>query len=289
MVNVYGRDPKTGFARRPFDNVGVQYGLAALNAGTIAFDQFLDLNTRIGGLDIDGNPTAERMVGDLEALRTAYRSGRINTGATLAGVPIIDFRSYLDGTGDVHHAVPTLQMRARLAAANGTSANQVVITTASRGTLGGDLAAADFVFRVQQRAALDAMDRWLAAITKDAAPASSAGQRVIRNKPADLVDACYTADGAKVTDQARCATLFPYASNPKLVAGQPIAGDILKCSLKPVDRKDYRVAVSDAQLASVRAIFPTGVCDYTKKGVGQVPPQGTWLSYPLAVTSTARR
>ena len=26
-VNVYGRDPKTGFARRPLDNVGVQYGL----------------------------------------------------------------------------------------------------------------------------------------------------------------------------------------------------------------------------------------------------------------------
>ena len=30
-VNVYGRDPKTGFARRPLDNVGIQYGLAALN------------------------------------------------------------------------------------------------------------------------------------------------------------------------------------------------------------------------------------------------------------------
>src|SRR6185436_5967249 len=26
-VNVYGRDPKTGFARRALDNVGVQYGL----------------------------------------------------------------------------------------------------------------------------------------------------------------------------------------------------------------------------------------------------------------------
>ena len=24
--NIYGIDPKTGFARRPFDNVGVQYG-----------------------------------------------------------------------------------------------------------------------------------------------------------------------------------------------------------------------------------------------------------------------
>ena len=27
-INIYGADPKTGFALRPFDNVGVQYGLA---------------------------------------------------------------------------------------------------------------------------------------------------------------------------------------------------------------------------------------------------------------------
>ena len=32
-VNVYGKDPVTGFARRPLDNVGIQYGLKVLNAG----------------------------------------------------------------------------------------------------------------------------------------------------------------------------------------------------------------------------------------------------------------
>ena len=32
-VNVYGVNPATGFAGRPLDNVGVQYGLSALNAG----------------------------------------------------------------------------------------------------------------------------------------------------------------------------------------------------------------------------------------------------------------
>src|SRR5262249_6990153 len=31
--NVYGIDPLTGYALRPFDNVGVQYGLNALNGG----------------------------------------------------------------------------------------------------------------------------------------------------------------------------------------------------------------------------------------------------------------
>ena len=34
-VNVYGRDPSKGFARRALDNAGVQYGLVAFNAGTI--------------------------------------------------------------------------------------------------------------------------------------------------------------------------------------------------------------------------------------------------------------
>ena len=48
LVNIYGRDPKTGFARNPFDNVGVQYGLNALNEGKISFDQFLDLVDDVG-------------------------------------------------------------------------------------------------------------------------------------------------------------------------------------------------------------------------------------------------
>src|SRR5207244_13395749 len=46
LVNVFGRDPKTGFARRPFDNVGIQYGLKAFNGGKITFEQFLELNNR---------------------------------------------------------------------------------------------------------------------------------------------------------------------------------------------------------------------------------------------------
>src|SRR3546814_5887012 len=62
LANVYlfGRDPQTGFARRPLDNVGVQYGLEALRAGTIDMGAFLDLNDAIGGYDIDGQPVPER-------------------------------------------------------------------------------------------------------------------------------------------------------------------------------------------------------------------------------------
>src|SRR6185295_10084840 len=79
QVTIYGRDPKTGFARRPLDNTGVQYGLAAFNAGKITAAQFLDLNERIGGYDDDGNAIDRRSVADHEALRIAYRTGRVNS------------------------------------------------------------------------------------------------------------------------------------------------------------------------------------------------------------------
>ena len=37
-----------GFARPPWDNVGVQYGLQALRDGHITPAEFLDLNARVG-------------------------------------------------------------------------------------------------------------------------------------------------------------------------------------------------------------------------------------------------
>jgi hypothetical protein len=47
-VEAYGVDPATGFARVPWDNVGVQYGLRALVDGRITPEQFLDVNARVG-------------------------------------------------------------------------------------------------------------------------------------------------------------------------------------------------------------------------------------------------
>ena len=45
---VYGTDPDTGFARVPWDNVGVQYGLRAVADGTLTAEEFLDLNAHVG-------------------------------------------------------------------------------------------------------------------------------------------------------------------------------------------------------------------------------------------------
>src|SRR5437899_5089010 len=73
--NVMGIDARTGFALRPFDNVGVQYGLGALNSGAITKAQFLDLNEGIGGYDQDFNYVASRAAGDVGAIERMQQSG----------------------------------------------------------------------------------------------------------------------------------------------------------------------------------------------------------------------
>lgn len=68
----------------------------------------------------------------------------------------------------------------------------------------------------------------------------------------------------------QCNTLFPVGLAPELVAGAPIALDIIKCQLKPIDVSDYAVAFSSEQWSQLNAIFPDGVCDWSKPGVEQV-------------------
>jgi hypothetical protein len=125
-ANIYGRDPKTGFARKPQDNVGVQYGFKALNDGVISVDEFLTLNEKIGGNDIDGGFIKVRSVGDPAALNAIYASGSFNTFKNLDLVPILHYRSYNDtmDPGDIHDRHRDLTIRARLEKATGSSANQ---------------------------------------------------------------------------------------------------------------------------------------------------------------------
>jgi hypothetical protein len=64
-----------------------------------------------------------------------------------------------------------------------------------------------------------------------------------------------------------------------MVAGGPSANDILKCRLKPIAFNDYKVPFTDVEKARLAAIFPGGVCDWSKPGVEQQRPTGTWLTY----------
>ena len=103
----------------------------------------------------------------------------------------------------------------------------------------------------------------------------------------DVVDTCYAAQGGcrtsqaidKITDKAKCAQIFPMTTDPRLAAGAPMTDDVFKCQLKPVDAKDYKVAPTADQIAALQKIFPAGVCDYTKPGVGQGTKLVTWAVF----------
>jgi len=284
-ANIYGRDPATGYARRVEDNVGLQYGLRGLNSGALTVDEFLQINERIGGYDDDGGFIDQRSVGDPVAIRAAYASGLLNSGGGgLANVPILHWRVYTDSIGDIHSRERDLTIRARLKKANGDANNQAIWT--GPGSLPGaprnDPAAAQNRDRMSVDA-LTVMTRWLDALAADPTPLTHA--KVVRLKPAEAVDAYYDAEGVR---HAQAATwdgpgdynrLYPNHSEPRLVAGAPDANDVLKCQLKPVSAAAYKAQFSAEQLARLKAIFPTGVCDFSKPGVGQVPLKGTYQRY----------
>jgi len=290
-ANLLGRDPDTGFARRPLDNVGVQYGLIALKAGQITPAQFLDLNEAIGGYDIDGNLIAQRTSGNLRAIRRAYEFGRIGSGGGgLASVPIMHARLWAEPAGDIHTAYNDLQIRAQLQASNGRSDNQIVWVLPHpqlallQGGTSADVARVNaFVSQViaQQFAV---MTQWLDALALDPSPTSI--HKIARHKPGAASDACWSLDGVRHDEPATlnaaglCNTLYPKGLSPRLAAGGPLTDDILKCRLKPVADDDYLPATfSPSEKLRLAAIFPDGVCDYSKAGVGQAPLKGTWLKY----------
>jgi hypothetical protein len=274
QVNLLGRDPTTGFARRPFDNVGVQYGLAGLKRGDLTVDEFLELNEGFGGFDRDGNLQAARMVGDPEALRLTYEGGLINS-FKIQPIPIVTYRTNADEVGDIHDPLQDLIVRARLAKANGRSDNQIILWSAPSSSVDMDTVS------------LDIITRWLDAIVADAEAAGF--DKVARLKPSDATDTCWSPTGVKTVapisndPASACVQMYPLASNPHIEAGQALSNDVLKCQLKPIDYTSYGAAALTApQKARIEALFPDGVCDYGKAGVGQSPLRGTYLKLPLS-------
>ena len=280
-INIYGSDAASGYARRPLDNVGIQYGLAALNDGVITPAQFLDLNELIGGYDEDGNAVAERTTADLDAVRIAYETGRLtNGGGGLATTPIIDYRAYSDDreNGDVHVRYHSFSIRERLHKANGRTDNHVMLIEDDRHGLYSSQSP------VLQKALFE-MDQWLENLSEDKTD-DPLIDRVVRAKPVTLVDSCWSRDQTptqieetQVRGSGRCEELYPSAPSPREVAGGPLAADIVKCQLKPVDFNDYTVAFNEGDALRLQKIFADGVCDWTQSGERQMALKGTWLDF----------
>jgi hypothetical protein len=276
MVNALSTRTQDGFAGRPLDNVGVQYGLNALKAGQISPAQFADLNARIGGGDIDSRPTAERTAADEPALANSYRSGGVNETNNLDKVAIIDLRG--TDPGAFHDVYRAFAIRARLEREHGSYANQVIWEGPV--PLIGQL---DYTTR-----GLLAMDRWLSRVEADHSDAPLA-QKIVDDKPADVHDQCTDGLGQAIPNETICQLINPIFTTPRIVAGEGIETDIQKCRLKPLRRSDYLpVVFTNAQWAQLQSAFGTGVCDFSRPGVSQ---QATipWLTYqtPAGASCTA--
>ncbi|MDA0168850.1 DUF6351 family protein [Solirubrobacter taibaiensis] len=237
-------DAPNGKGKLAVDNVGVQYGLVALGRGQITPEQFVDLNAKVGGIDIDGNFVPARSVADPDALRIAYETGRVNSATGAADIPEIDNRTggQMDDTG-FHPAFHSFTYRARLDRSNGHHDNQVIWLSRTGGTVPNQF---------------DAMRRWL-----------DTGE-----KPAE---GCFMAGG--VRGDLSCNGTWTSYGNPRLAAGVPYTLDVVKCRLKPLTRADYAVTFTDEQWATLQATFPSGVCDFSRPGVNQGPPKARWLTF----------
>lgn len=257
----------------PYDNVGVQYGLKALQEGVISAEEFVHLNEGIGGYSSDrvwsggstSTPTipAPRMVARTDVLPTIYKSGILADGRQLAKVAIIDVRAHSNNP-DIHMPWRSWSTRDRLDRANGHHDNHVIrLHFGSAGTA--------------TTLAFETMDRWLAAVESDRSKAPLE-RKIVSNKPADYGDACFnSATGPDVGfESPEC--LIKNTRSPRIVAGGPQAENIFKCQLKPLNFSDpaYNGVIFDAsQQARLMAVFPGGVCDWTRRGVGQTSAQLT--------------
>jgi hypothetical protein len=276
MINLFGpyqgKNPY-GYAGLPVDNVGVQYGLQALERGIITPEQFIDLNQKIGGYDNNVNKIAARMQAQEPALASANPGGAINETSNLTGVPIIDIRG--PDAGYIHDAYRSWTVRARLQAAEGHFPKNDVIWFGEEPEYGDN---------GEPGPALVDMESWLSAVEADKRDVPLA-QKVADDRPASVHDECSDIPNLDqvvvpgVGEVCQSPVLQTRFATPRMVAGQSIATDLAKCQLKPLSESDYYpITFSDQEWSELQQIFPNGVCDFSKAGVDQQPTI-PWQTY----------
>jgi hypothetical protein len=280
-INVFGPEPKAlwssnekklghGFVRAPIDNVGVQYGLALLKSGAITPAQFVDLNAKAGGVDIDTNivSTRDNAAGS-PSLANAYRSGMINEANNLNQTAIIDCRG--PNPGLFHDAYRAFAVRARLQRDFGTHANQLIWEGPVPLLADTDCELNSFI----------AMDHWMTAIANDHSKLSLP-QKVIHDKPSDVTDECWNGAGGLQSHSLCPAGVVNVEGTPRTVAGDAITTDANKCQLQPLSRSSYgSTSFTAAEWTQLKKAFPSGVCNYAKPGVDQQPTI-PWMTYQNA-------
>jgi hypothetical protein len=302
--DVYGVDGD-GWARQTWDNVGVQYGLRSVATGALTPEEFLDVNTYVGGwkhasemvtegfpfagpmtpdnfdpwssrqmhLSPDGEAPAPRTEGDLLGIANAFANGHVFVGDI--DIPMIDVRNYMEHQLDMHNTHQSFAVRQRMLDAVGHHDNQLVWFADARPGRPGAAAYNPTLH------AFDVLHEWITSI--QANPAAGIGG----NRPDGAVDSCWTTQGGLIAagdavwsgilddgPAGACTEAFPVYATSRIEAGGPITGDVYKCHTMPVSAAiaegiygDW--APSAEEQARLEAIFPDGVCDYELPSVAR--------------------
>ena len=218
----------------------------------------------------DKHKPAPRSEADLASIAAAYRSGHVFLGHL--DIPVIDLRHYLEDELDMHHLSASFATRSRLLKGQGHAGNQLIWVT--RKPHNGE------------QEAFAIMDQWMANIR------DHANKSVVENRPATAMDSCFDrhgtiiASGETVWDGewndkpgGACSEVYPSYSDSRRQAGGVVSGDIMKCHLQSVDTaiENGLYGVHDMRNYRERlaAIFPQGVCDFSRGDQGR--PEGLLL------------
>ena len=210
-----GREPR-GMAVKFYLGGRAQTDIVSINQPvfiTRTPEEFLDLNTRVGGwkrtgemvtegfpfagdfsLDNfdpwssrqmnlspdDGVTPAPRTEGDITAMNAAYESGMVFDGTI--DIPVIDCRPYLERELDMHHSHQSFATHQRIIDRQGDAGNQVIWFTDADPAVAFD----------QTPMAFEVIDEWMANLRAN--PALG----VAGNKPPRAVDRCFDNTGAEI-------------------------------------------------------------------------------------------
>jgi hypothetical protein len=206
-------------------------------------------------------------------MHAAYRHGLYFDGDV--DIPLIDERDYLEDELNMHNSHQSFAERQRMLDKDGRAGNQVIWFADARPSgLQADVTPEAF----------EVIDQWMGNIRRHP------GRGVVGNKPALATDRCFTAQGDEIARgdhvwdgildhraPGGCTNVFPLHSTSRIVAGGPLRGGVYKCRLQSVDRAIARGLYgswtpSAAEVARLKQVFPTGVCDYTRGDAGR--PRG---------------
>ena len=187
--------------------------------------------------------------------------------------PILDIRTYTDNLGDFHTYIHSYIVRERLRKTTGSAGNQVMWRAAPT-TSGAMITAA----RVTMAAWLDNIAAGTS-FTVRAGRSSCAPSCPRRSTPAGTSRGGESTSRRRLTPAGSARTSTRRPSTPRLRAGSPLESGVTQCRLRHVRLSEYGVPITPGQAEHLRTVFPDGVCDYVRRGVGRRRMKETWLSY----------